>query len=119
MGDEEAEKRKQWSQRISWAKCIEPYKTELDTIGSHWIEGQLSNGELALELWEQWSSTKFSEMPSSTLPGTPLPDVQAQIEILAEALLAAELYPKTTPEERRELLDNQLARFGKDSNLHR
>lgn len=109
--DESGEKN--WSKRINWAACREPYKTELEALSTLWVEGQLTHGELALELWDMWSKKKFVETPTKTLAGVPLPDVQTQMEILVDAMRNAAMYPTTTPEERRELLENSLTLFGK------
>ena len=102
----EGESQKQWSRRYSWASCREPFKTEFDTLASLWIEGQLSNEVLALELWQLRDKLQFSEAPSKTLAGVPLPDVQSELETIVQAMLGATLYPSTTTEERRALLDH-------------
>jgi len=97
---------KQWSRRYSWASCREPFQTEFNTLASHWIEGQLSNEGLALELWQLRDKLLFSEAPSKTVAGMPLPDVQSDLEIIVRAMIGATLYPSTIPEERRALLDH-------------
>lgn len=103
VGDEN---RKEWSRRYSWASCREPFKTELDTLASHWIEGHLSNESLALELWQLRDKLQFSEAPSRTLSGVPLFDVQSDLDTIVRAMLGATLYPSTTQEERHALLDH-------------
>lgn len=105
---------KKWRKRVIWADCREPYKTELEALASMWIDGGLSHGELAIELWEMWSKKKFVEKATKTLAGVPLPDVQGQMEILVEAMRMAAMYPTTTPEERRDLLENSRSLFGKE-----
>ncbi|MBC7818254.1 MAG: hypothetical protein IAG10_15315 [Planctomycetaceae bacterium] len=102
----EGEDQKQWSKRYTWAKCREPYKTELDALASLWIEGTLSNEELALELWQFRDTLQASEAPSKTLAGTTLPDVHSDLEILVGAMISASLYPSTTEQERRALLEH-------------
>lgn len=110
---------KNWSKRINWATCREPYKTELEAISTLWVEGQLTHGDLALELWDMWSKKKFVETATKTLAGVPLPDVQLQMEILVEAMRKATIYPTTTPEERRELLENSRTLITRDEGLER
>ena len=111
---------KQWGKRINWANCREPYKNELDTLASHWIEGAISNGELAIELWQMWSEVKFVTEPSEGLPKIDLSDVQKQMGTLAEAMLAINgLSPKTTPEERRRFLDRSREVDGEGNDHHR
>ncbi len=102
----EGESQKQWSKRYSWASCREPFKTEFDTLASHWIEGQLTNEGLALELWQLRDKLQFSDGPSKTHSGVPLSDVQSDLDTIVNAMLGATLYPSTTREERRELLDH-------------
>lgn len=102
----EGESQKQWSKRYSWASCREPFKTEFDTLASHWIEGQLTNEGLALELWQLRDKLQFSEGPSKMHSGVPLSDVQSDLDTIVNAMLGATLYPSTTPEERRALLDH-------------
>lgn len=103
---------KQWSQRYSWADCREPYKTELDTLGSHWIEGALSNAELALEAVKLLSELDFVSNPGSGAETIRLDDVTKQVKILTEAMLSAELQPSSTPQERRQFLDSMRIEFG-------
>lgn len=95
-----------WSKRGNWAKCREPYKTEFDTLASHWIEGELSNEKLALELWEMAETLLFVEAPTKLI-GTQgsLPDVHLELNIVVTAMLSANLYPANTPCTRDERLD--------------
>lgn len=110
---------KQWLKRVDWAVCREPYRTELNTIASHWIEGTISNGDLALELWDIWSKIKFVEAPTATLAGIPLTDVHSQLNILVEAMQSAALNSEISSEDRREVLENLRRRSGNDSGQHR
>jgi hypothetical protein len=92
---------KKWSKRYSWAECGEPYKTELDTLGSHWIEGELSNGELAIEALEMLSVMDAAPCPRDHI-------YKAQLRILTEAMLGVAERPieMQTPELRRQHLDH-------------
>ncbi len=92
---------KQWSKRYSWSQCSEPYKTQLDAIGSQWIEGALSNEELAFEAVQM-----LSEMDA--VPGPRDDVIKSQLRILTEAMLGtAERPPEAqTAELRRHLLDH-------------
>jgi hypothetical protein len=105
--------------RHSWAKCREPFKTELDTLGSQWIEGALTHEQLALELWQLWSRMRFVEAPSEGAV-IDVADVQRQAEVLAEALCAAQLRPATSLQDRREILEHMCQIGGHDgSDIHR
>jgi len=102
VGDEGRQK---WSKRASRAQCREPFKTELDTLADHWIEGQLSNEALALELWKFRESLLFSESPSMGRVEIPLPEVHLELEILVQAMIGSDFYPSTTADIRRALLE--------------
>ena len=110
---------KQWSKRISWANCREPYKTELDTLGSHWIEGALSNEELAFEAVQFLSELDWSRQLRSDPTTGRLDDVILQVKILTEAMLSASLHPNITPELRREALNFMRTEMGKDDSIER
>lgn len=105
-GMSEGEDQKQWSKRYTWAKCREPYKTELDALASLWIEGTMSNEELALELWQFRDKLQFSEPMAQPIAGTTLPDVHSDLEIIVQAMISAVIYPSTTEQERRALVDH-------------
>ena len=96
---------KSWMKRYNWAICREPYKTELDTLASHWIEGQLSNEALALEILQIRQQAESVSESLNTLVGQKLDDVHKQVKILTDALLSAILDPELTPERRRAALD--------------
>lgn len=104
----ESDKQKQWSKQYNWATCQEPYKTELDTYGSHWIEGTLTDAELALELLKIQFALGWHGEPG---PGSHLPkmtDVLSQVAILVDALCSSVKLDseRGTPESRREWLDD-------------
>src|SRR4051812_23011604 len=111
---------KQWSERITWATCREPYQSELNGLAALWVQNQLSNAELALELWIMWSKKKFAESgtKSQAVPSSNA-QVQEQIEILVEAMRMAATRESTTPEERREFLENSRAHLGRREDLQR
>ena len=96
---------KKWSKRYGWATCREPYKTELDTLGSHWIEGELSNEALAFEAVQLLSELEWASKPAGNLPEQRLDDVIGQMKVLTEAMLAVSLMPRSTPADRRAALD--------------
>lgn len=112
-GSDEYEKK--WSKRCAWANCREPYKTQLDTLGSHWIEGSLSNEGLAFEAVQLLSELEWVRKPSSGSTVIPMTDVVTQLQILTEAMLAASTHPDLTPELRREALDFMRTEFGTHS----
>lgn len=82
-----------WQKRIAWAKCREPYKTTLDTLASHWIDGVLSHADLALELWKLHHKCREKiQMESEVKPGRSkfnLADVETDLGCLAEAMCMA------------------------------
>ncbi len=41
-----------WRERESLFLCHEPYRTQLDTLANHWVEGALNHEEMALEMWK-------------------------------------------------------------------
>ncbi len=98
---------KEWSKRYSWAACREPYKTELDTIGSHWIEGSLSNEELAFEAVQMLSELEWVSQPDAASRQIRLDDVISQVKMLTKAMLAVSERPAAlqTPTLRRQALD--------------
>jgi hypothetical protein len=110
---------KRWSKRYNWAICREPYKTELDAIASQWIEGALSNEELAFEAVQMLSELEWVVQPGETTPKLCLNDVIAQVKILTEAMLSASEHPKQTSERRRQALDFMRLEFGKEGDLSR
>ena|SRR5260370_31816076 len=110
---------KEWSKRYGWANCREPYKTELDTLGSHWIEGALSNEQLALEAVRLLSELEWVSQPDPSSRAVRLDDVILHVKILTEAMLSATLQPQITPEQRRQLLDSMREHFGKREDLGR
>ncbi|QDT52999.1 hypothetical protein Pan44_10140 [Caulifigura coniformis] len=88
---------------LEWAICREPQRSQLNRVGSGWIGGQLSAGEVALALWKlrvecvmhreahpepstgprrRWTdSAKASEPPRR------LADVDLDLQTLAEAIV--------------------------------
>lgn len=119
--DESNKKQKQWSVNVKWAKCREPYKTELDGVATLWIEGQISNEELALELWMMWSKKRFAETVTKSPAIDPKMNgpVQEQIEILVEAMRMALQMESATPDERHQLLELSRSHGGRREELQR
>lgn len=117
-GEQDDSERKNWMKRHNWAKCREPFKTELDTIASQWIEGSLSNEQLALEMWQLWSKMRLVESPAGET-AVDLSDVRSQLGILAESLCTAALHPQLTPEERRNVLEHIRQIDGDGTDIHR
>ncbi len=68
--------------RHKWANCREPFCTELETLSFQWIEGGLSNAELALELWEVWSKIRLSQCSAKPAPESALAIVENRLEVL-------------------------------------
>ena len=95
-----------------WAQCGEPYKTELDTLGSLWIEGVLSDKELALEAVQLLSNLEWVRRPSESPALVQTDDAITQAKILTEAMLASTVHPDMTPELRREALEFMRSEFG-------
>jgi hypothetical protein len=93
----------------SWARCREPYKATIDALASRWIEGALSNTELALELWklhlQQLDKTRLENdlKPGFTIQD--LMDIEADLVCLAEAMCLESANPNArNPEIRRNWL---------------
>lgn len=107
---------KQWSKRHNWAACGEPYKTQLDALGSLWIEGSVSNEELACEALELLSEFGWADPGDPGCMDGSMDAVISQVKILTEALVAMRWrLPETqTPEARRHVLDSIRAKFGKE-----
>jgi len=96
---------KQWSKRHDWAVCREPYKKQLDELGTKWIEGTLSNEALAFEAVKLLDQVEWIQQPSKSLEVVPMDDVISQIKILTKTMLAGASHQNVTPEHRREALD--------------
>jgi len=97
---------KQWRKRISWAQCCEPFKTELDTLASHWIEGALSREDLSLELWKQFAKCNVRDKQNEGKPIFDLVDVAVDLRILVNAMLAEDYSrTETNSESRRTWLE--------------
>lgn len=91
--------------RHNWAECREPYKTELNTLASHWIEGELSHESLAFEILKVQSEIDDIDIALEDKTTPRLDDVRSQLKILAEAMLSASLDLSLTPSQRRQALD--------------
>jgi hypothetical protein len=111
-----------WSAPGGWAKCREPYKTQLDAIANGWIEGTKSHADAALELWtlrlayldkvrrgieeEKGPLTHISFTEVSAAAASKMKDVESDVHALSDAVCNAAL-PNAAhnPEERRMELD--------------
>jgi hypothetical protein len=111
----------QWSRRYDWATCHEPYRTQLNAIGSQWIEGALSNEELAFEAVQMLSDLEWIAQPGKSHKKLPMDDVIGQVKILTEAMLAVSERPREmqTPELRRQAVDFMRAEVGKEDDRSR
>lgn len=113
--------KREWHKRYSWAKCREPDKTQLDTLGSLWVEGELSNEGLALEVvqllsdLEDWGNPKPDSSPYRQ------EDVIAQVKVLTQAMLAVSEYPSAqqNSQMRRQALDFVQANLGPETGAAR
>lgn len=99
---------KPWSKRFNWAECREPYKTVLNTIASHWIEGSLTDQELSLEILKLIEELTFVSEPGKRS----LEDAFSQVKVLSQAVLRSDEYQAKTPEFRRTILNAQREGFG-------
>lgn len=101
---EESEEGRSWQKRMSWAECAEPHKTVLDTLASHWIEGELSHGELALEILRIRTviadSLREAESEKKR-PPRELANVSRELDILAAAVSEANQDPTSDVSHRR------------------
>ena len=100
-----------WGDTLKWADCGEPYRRNLDGLATMWIKEQISTEKLAARLWDLWARKRDSEPRKS---GTAVDTVDAQIEILVDALKMTE-ESKTvvsTPDERQDFLEASLANRG-------
>ena len=95
----------EWNKRYHWAQCREPFKRQLDVLGSNWIDGTLSNEGLAFEAVQLLSNLEWSRRPADGAAVVRVDDAIAQVKILTEAMLAVSLHPDMTPKLRREALD--------------
>ena len=102
---EEREESRSWQKRMSWAECAEPHKTVLNTIASHWIEGEISNGEVALEALRERArivDQLRGAREARSRPPKELEAVSRELDILIEAIADAERESKIdSPETRR------------------
>lgn len=112
-------KQTEWTKRHNWAQCREPYKTELDTLGSHWIEDALTNEQLAFEVLKTLSDVRWAGDPGGAAQKIPVDDVVGQLKILSEAMLTAAMDPKATAEDRRRILDTTREQYGPGGELAR
>lgn len=110
---------KNWRRRVAWAECREPYKTELDTLGSHWIEGDLSNQELAFEAVKLLSELEAVGQLSGSKPPTRVDDVVEQLRVLTEAMLSLSHESAATQADRREALYHMRNLFRRDRGAQR
>jgi hypothetical protein len=93
-----------------WAQCQEPYKTHINRLTSQWVNGSVTNSEMALRLWDVW----FKMSVKQHLAHRPiLHDVQSHVEALANTLMFdqakfEELKQHLTREERLQLLGRNI-----------
>ena len=95
--------------RVDWARCREPYRTELNTIGSHWIEGALGDEALAIELLNLLVELDWVAQPDQASKKISLADVSKDALTLANAMVTNRSTAGETPEDRRGVLDILLA----------
>lgn len=94
---EEKPESAKWQKRVSWAECPEPYKSTIDTLANHWVNGRISHQELGFELWKLHYRCREELQDINTenkkrLLGRKSVDLSAvenEILILAEALCIA------------------------------
>lgn len=94
-----------WSRRPNFAKCREPYKTQLDTVAYQWVTGVLTNEEVAFEAVQLLAEIEWVQQPDSQSRVLPLDDVAADVKLLTEAMLAAVSHPDQTEELRQQALN--------------
>jgi len=86
--------KRDWSKRIEWATCPEPYKTELDAIGGQWVEGVLSNEGLAFEAISILSELNWGIESNPEAPPKFSEEVFLHVRALAEAMLSTSKRPE-------------------------
>lgn len=98
-----------WMNRIAWARCREPYRTELNTIGSHWVEGTLTDEALAVEVLTLLVELDWVEQPSTAHSKVNLTDVSKEAMTLANAMVMGRSTGAESVSDRRAALDTVLA----------
>ena len=93
------------TERLIWAECREPYKTELDRLARHWIDGSLSDEKLAFKAVQILSELDWVTQPDAASQKISVDDVVSQLKILTEAMLACSDNPECTPAMRRQAFD--------------
>lgn len=101
----------QWSDRLKWADCGEPYQRDLDGMATMWITEQISTEHLAAQLWDVWAQKRDFEPREAA---TVIDKVDAQIAILVDAMRMApeSKTAVSTPDERQDFLEASLANRG-------
>ena len=98
-------------ERLNWANCREPYKSELDLLSSYWIEGFLSDEHLAYRAVQILSELDWVNQPDKASQKIPVDDVVSQLKILTEAMLTCSVAPDCTPDSRKQALDFMRTEF--------
>ena len=65
---------KQSTDRLAWASCREPYKSELDQLASLWINGVLSDEKLAFRALQMQSELDWVSQPDVASERIPVDD---------------------------------------------
>lgn len=79
--------------------------SELHTLSEKWVSQELTNEQFAVELWQLRSKGRFI---ASTLRQRKLRAQDAfdsELDVLADAMLAAHCYPTTTSADRRDFIE--------------
>lgn len=103
--ESDEEKTTRWLKRIEWSKAREPYRTIMNTLASQWVEGAITDGELAIEILRLRDKACVQvalDLDNNRV--TKLPDVEADLQILNDALLDSLQHKDLTEDGRRTTL---------------
>lgn len=112
----EAGKGKQWANRVRWAECSEPFKTQIDNYSTEWINGRKTHEQLAFDILSDQSKIDGSYVFVG--------DIELQLKILRDAMLAtvdSVEYGKRKDRSqlRYEMLTSECSKNGQEPTRHR
>lgn len=110
---------------LEWPQCGEPYASALQQFAQKWIAGEMSNGDLALELIELQQKAIYAEREARE-DGRRVPDTlgtaRREIAVLCQALAEYRWAPFDSPstaEDRQLTFDVALRSCRRDTSVGR
>lgn len=98
-----------WSGSLARSRCPDPYRTILDQLSRAWVEGTLSNEELAFQIVETQAEIRSAKASARGAEKTTVDDPLVHLDVLADAMLAASDQDEATAYVRREILRREKA----------